>query len=68
MKYEEIFRESLESPETFWGRVAEEIAWDRKWHLVLDRSNPPFYRWFSGGMLNTRFNAVDYHVDQGRGD
>jgi propionyl-CoA synthetase len=66
MKYEEVFRESLESPDTFWGRAAEDIAWDVKWSQVLDRSNPPFYRWFRGGMLNTCFNAVDYHVQQGR--
>ncbi len=68
MKYKEAFKESLESPETFWGRAAEEIIWDRKWDTVLDSSNPPFYRWFKGGMLNTCFNAVDYHVQQGRGD
>lgn len=68
MKYEEVFRESLESPDAFWGRAAEDIAWDVKWSQVLDRSNPPFYRWFRGGMLNTCFNAVDYHVQQGRAD
>lgn len=67
MKYEEAFREALESPETFWGRAAEAIAWDKRWDLVLDRSNPPFYRWFRGGILNTCYNAVDLHVDQGRG-
>jgi len=68
MKYEQAFRESLESPETFWGRAAEEIAWDRKWDTVLEFSNPPFSRWFVGGMLNTCYNAVDYHVENGRGD
>ncbi len=68
MKYEEAYRESLVSPETFWGRAAEEIAWDRRWDQVLDRSTRPFYRWFRGGMLNSCFNAVDYHVQQGRGD
>ena len=68
MKYEEAYRESLVSPETFWGRAAEEIAWDRRWNQVLDGSTRPFYRWFRGGMLNSCFNAVDYHVQQGRGD
>ncbi len=68
MKYEEAFKESLENPEAFWGRAAEEIVWDRKWDKVLDDSNPPFYRWFSGAMLNTCFNAVDRHVEEGRGD
>lgn len=68
MKYDEVFKESLESPETFWGQAAEAIAWDRKWDRVLDRSNPPFYRWFSGGALNTCFNALDYHIQQGRAD
>ncbi len=68
MKYEEAYRESLASPETFWGRAAEEIAWDRHWDQVLDRSTRPFYRWFRGGMLNTCFNALDYHIRQGRGN
>jgi propionyl-CoA synthetase len=68
MRYKEAFTEALENPESFWGRAAEEIVWERKWDTVLDSSNPPFYRWFSGGTLNTCFNAVDYHVQQGRGD
>ncbi|AFM25027.1 propionyl-CoA synthetase [Desulfomonile tiedjei] len=68
MKYQEAYRESLENPESFWGRAAEELVWDRKWDKVLEFSNPPFYKWFKGGMLNTCFNAVDYHVQQGRGD
>ncbi|MGA8831654.1 MAG: propionyl-CoA synthetase [Desulfomonilaceae bacterium] len=68
MTYAEAYRESLESPETFWGRAAEAIDWDKKWDLVLDRSNPPFYRWFRGGALNTCYNAVDRHVERGRGD
>jgi propionyl-CoA synthetase len=68
MTYEEAFRESIENPDAFWGKAAEEIVWDKKWDKVLDSSNPPFYRWFTGGMLNTCYNAVDYHCEQGRGD
>ena len=36
--------------------------------MVLDASNPPFYRWFADGVLNTCFNALDRHVRDGRGD
>jgi len=67
MKYEEIFKESLERPDAFWGRAAEELDWDQKWDSVLDQSNSPFFKWFSGAKLNTCFNAVDRHVLQGRG-
>jgi propionyl-CoA synthetase len=68
MKYEDAFRESLDNPEAFWGRAAEEIDWDKKWDRVLDQSNSPFFKWFPGGMLNTCFNAVDRHVLRGRGN
>ncbi|TKJ29780.1 MAG: propionyl-CoA synthetase [Chloroflexi bacterium B3_Chlor] len=68
MKYREAFRESLESPETFWSRAAEEITWCKKWDRVLDVSNLPFARWFVGGELNTCYNALDRHVEGGRGD
>lgn len=66
--YEQAFRESLEDPEGFWGRAAEAITWYKRWDCVLDRSNPPFYRWFTGGVLNTCYNAVDRHIERGRGD
>ncbi len=68
MKYAEAFKESIENPETFWGRAAEEIVWEKKWDKVLEFTNPPFSRWFVGGMLNTCYNCVDLHVEKGRGD
>ncbi len=68
MKYQDCFIESLENPEAFWGRAAEQIDWDKKWDRVLDQSNSPFFKWFPGGMLNTCFNALDRHVLRGRGD
>ena len=66
--YDEIFKKSITDPEGFWGEAAEAISWDKKWDTVLDSSNPPFYRWFKGGMMNTCYNAVDRHVENGRGD
>ena len=68
MIYEEAFQESIEHPESFWGKAAEEIVWDRKWDRVLDDSKAPFYKWFPGGRLNTCFNAVDRHINLGRGN
>lgn len=66
--YEAVFKKSIENPDEFWGEAAEAIDWYKKWDSVLDRSNPPFYRWFRGGELNTCYNAVDRHVENGRGD
>jgi len=66
--YSEIFARSINDPEGFWGEAAEEISWYRKWDRVLDDSNPPFYRWFVGGELNTCHNALDRHVEGGRAD
>src|SRR5690348_57539 len=62
------WRRSLDSPEEFWAEAAADIVWEEPWADVLDDSRPPFYRWFVGGKLNTCYNAVDRHVDEGRGD
>jgi propionyl-CoA synthetase len=67
-RYEETFRRALTDPEGFWGEAAAAIDWDRRWDRVLDDSNPPFYRWFAGGELNTCYNALDRHVERGRAD
>ncbi len=68
MTYQEAFKESIENPESFWGKAAEAIVWEKRWDQVLDDSRAPFYRWFPGGRLNTCFNAVDVHLERGRGD
>jgi propionyl-CoA synthetase len=67
-RYEEAYRRSLETPESFWGAVAESIHWYRKWDRVLDDSRKPFYRWFSGALVNTCHNALDRHVEDGRAE
>ena len=67
-KFDAIVQRSLSDPEGFWGDIARGIEWDRKWDTVLDRSTAPLYRWFSGGQMNTCYNAVDRHVAQGRAD
>ncbi len=66
--YKEIFKKSIDDPEIFWAEAAGDIDWIKQCDSVLDRSNPPFYRWFSGGEMNTCYNAVDRHVASGRGD
>jgi len=66
--YQTIYDRSINDPEGFWGEVAEDIHWFKKWDQVLDDSNKPFYRWFAGGELNTCYNALDLHVDNGRGE
>jgi propionyl-CoA synthetase len=66
--YEEAFTQSINDPERFWGQAAEDVHWYKKPDKVLDDTNKPFYRWFVGGEINTCYNALDRHIDAGRGD
>ncbi len=65
--FDDMHARSLSDPEGFWGDAAKEITWFKPWDKVLDDSAAPFYRWFVGGELNTCYNAVDRHVEDGRG-
>jgi propionyl-CoA synthetase len=60
--YRDAHRRSLEDPEAFWGDEARRIHWDTPFSQVLDRSHPPFARWFVGGTTNLCYNAVDRHL------
>ncbi len=60
--YREAHRRSIEDPESFWGEQAKRIHWHTPFEQVLDRSNPPFARWFVGGTTNLCYNAVDRHL------
>jgi len=66
--YDEAFEQSINNPDEFWGKAAEDCHWYKKWDKVLDDSNKPFYRWFTGGEINTCYNALDLHIENGRGD
>jgi len=66
--YLEVYQNAQNNPEEFWAEAAKDLAWDKRWEKVLDDSNSPFYRWFSGGQINTCYNALDRHVENGRGD
>ena len=66
--YASLYAQSVDDVESFWLDAAQHIAWDTPPETGLDRSEPPFYRWFPDGRLNTCFNAVDRHVLAGLGD
>ena len=66
-KFQEIYENSIKNPEKFWQEASEEIFWFKKPNKILNKSNPPFYKWFEDGVTNTCYNALDIHIDQGRG-
>lgn len=65
--YSEAYRRSLAEPDAFWLEAAKTITWTKTPERALDDTNPPFYRWFPDGELNTSYNALDRHVEAGRG-
>jgi propionyl-CoA synthetase len=66
--YQQAYERSLQDPEGFWAEAAKDIAWTKTWDKVLDDSRKPYYRWFTGAEGNTCYNAVDRHVEAGRGN
>jgi len=66
--YADAHARSLADPDGFWGEAAAAVDWDVVPPKVLDGSDAPYYRWFTGGRLNTCHNALDRHVDAGHGD
>jgi acetyl-CoA synthetase len=65
---ESEYDEAQADPVEWWGRQADALDWQQRWDTVLDDSEAPFYKWFTGGKLNASENALDRHVDAGRGD
>ena len=66
-KFNEIYQKSINSPESFWREASENIFWFKKPGKILNKSNPPFYKWYEDGVTNTCYNALDFHIDQGKG-
>src|SRR3954454_15928146 len=66
-EYQRLYRESIDQPDPFWGRMAGELTWFKKWDKVLEW-NAPNAKWFVGGKTNLAYNCLDHQIDAGRGD
>ncbi|WP_104164190.1 AMP-binding protein [Arthrobacter sp. SX1312] len=66
--YRRLHAESLADPERFWLAAARAIDWMSPPAAALDSADAPLHRWFPGASLNTSYNALDRHVEAGRGD
>ncbi len=66
--YDETYGAWQKDPQAFWAEAAQDVHWIKTWDQVLDDSRAPFYRWFPGAQTNTCYNAVDRHIEAGRGD
>ncbi len=68
MGYQAEHRKSIENPEDFWGKQAEEIDWFEFPQTILSQDSNQSYRWFEGGKLNTSYLALDHHINSGRAE
>lgn len=66
-EYRRLYRESIDSPELFWSKIAGQLSWSKKWDKVLDWQTPDA-KWFVGGKTNLAVNCLDVHLAAGRGD
>ena len=67
-RYHEVYARWQRDPQGFWAEAAEAIDWFEKPKAVFDAAAGIYGRWFVGGVCNTCFNAVDRHVNAGRGE
>ncbi len=68
MTYQEVYSKSIDQPIEFWREQADKIAWFKKPESILHQDEHGFYHWYAGGKLNTCYLALDYHIENGRGD
>ena len=66
--YLETYKSWEADPEAFWADAARAVDWTKEPEKILDASNAPLYRWFADAEANTCYNALDRHVEAGRGD
>jgi len=66
--YNSLYKTAQAHPEKFWANAAAAVSWYKQPEKILDDSSPPFYKWYSGATLNVCYNALDRHVEAGRGN
>ena len=68
MSYLDAFNQAIEDPEAFWGEQAAHVAWYQSPATILSKDSNGNDAWFADAELNTAYLALDYHIEQGRGE
>jgi acetyl-CoA synthetase len=67
--YKKLYQKSIGKPEEFWGEMAGQLDWFKKWEKVWEWDfNKPELKWFIGGKLNVSYNCLDRHIKAGKGN
>ena len=66
--YQKLYSQSINNPEAFWLEAAQNASWYKTPDTALDSNDSPFNKWFPDGEINACYNALDLHVENGRGD
>lgn len=67
-EYDQQYQWGVNDPAGFWADKAKDVVWFKPYDKVLDAKDPRFPKWFVGGQINVCYNAIDRHIDEGRGD
>jgi acyl-coenzyme A synthetase/AMP-(fatty) acid ligase len=68
MSYQQAYQKSIEKPEEFWLEQASKLGWFKAPEKALSTDENGLFRWFKGGKMNTAYLALDYHIENGRGE
>lgn len=68
MTQQELHQQSIDNPEEFWKKQAQRISWHKRPETILSKDEKGFDRWYADGEMNTCYNALDLHVNNGRGE
>ena len=63
--YQDVYQHSISNPEEFWSDAAKDIDWIKPWDKVIDNDAKPVPRWCVGAEMNTCYNCLDRHVENG---
>eukprot|EP00960_Hanusia_phi_P066829 766482-Hanusia_phi.AAC.5 len=72
-QYNQMYKQSLEEPEKFWGMISKDFYWKEMWHTLNEvnfdyTKGPVSIKWFLGSKTNLAYNALDRHIEAGKGD
>ncbi|WP_027670450.1 propionyl-CoA synthetase [Rheinheimera baltica] len=67
-QYYQQHKQSITAPELFWRHQAEQLNWYKTPNSIVQQQDANHYQWFTDGVLNTAYLALDYHIEQGRGE